>query len=133
MKIDYKKRWQRICHRFVESRAGPNTIFQASNTRWFFRANIRILVPEKTPSKTTLIIPIYSLEPILTVSAYFVEDLIAFERQLVGLSKLELLSLSPWKRTAVVPYKISCPLPSQPLGELFNSFWNVHLFREFVQ
>jgi hypothetical protein len=43
----------------------------------------RILVPEKhthTPSKITLIIPIYSLEPILTVSAYFVEDLIAFER-----------------------------------------------------
>ena len=35
---------------------------------------------KKTPSKTTLIIPIYSLEPILTVSAYFVEDLIAFER-----------------------------------------------------
>ena len=35
---------------------------------------------KKTPSKTTLIILIYSLEPILTVSAYFVEDLIAFER-----------------------------------------------------
>jgi hypothetical protein len=35
---------------------------------------------KKTPSKTTLIIPIYSLEPILTVSAYFVEYLIAFER-----------------------------------------------------
>ena len=35
---------------------------------------------KKTPSKKTLIIPIYSLEPIWTVSAYFVEDLIAFER-----------------------------------------------------
>jgi hypothetical protein len=35
---------------------------------------------QKKTSKTTLIIPIYSLEPILTVSAYFVEDLIAFER-----------------------------------------------------
>ena len=35
---------------------------------------------KNTPSKTTLIIPTYSLEPILKVSAYLVEDLIAFER-----------------------------------------------------
>jgi exonuclease I len=35
---------------------------------------------KKTPPKITLIIPIYSLEPIMTVSAYFVEDLIAFYR-----------------------------------------------------
>ena len=50
---------------------------------------------KNTPSKTTLIIPIYSLEPILTVSAYFVEDLIAFERQLVGLSQLEFQLVFP--------------------------------------
>ena len=49
---------------------------------------------KKTPSKATLIIPIYSLEPILTVSAHFVEDLIAFERHLVGLSRLKFLSFS---------------------------------------
>ena len=104
-----------------------NRIFIGLARMPFFR--LRILVgfserifeysfQKKTPSKTTLIIPIYSLEPILTVSAYFVEDLIAFERYLVGLSKLELLRFSLWKRTAVVPYQISCPLPSQPLVSL---------------
>jgi hypothetical protein len=31
----------------ADTRAGPNAIIQASNTRWFFRANIRILVPRK--------------------------------------------------------------------------------------
>ena len=57
----------------------------------FFRLRIGLLVgfserifeyafQKKTPSKTTLITLIYSLEAILTVSAYFVEDLIAFER-----------------------------------------------------
>ena len=66
-----------------------NRIFIGLARMPFFR--LRILVgfserifeysfQKKTPSKTTLIILIYSLEPILTVSAYFVEDLIAFER-----------------------------------------------------
>ena len=59
--------------------AGPNAIFQASNTRWFFRANIRILISEKHTIKNNINNP-YILIPILTVSAYFVEDLIAFER-----------------------------------------------------
>ena len=54
----------------------------------FFRLRILVGFSERifeysfqknTPSKTTLII-LYSLEPIETVSAYFIEDLIAFER-----------------------------------------------------
>ena len=42
------------------TRAGPNAIFQASNTRQFFRASIRILVPEKHTIKSinnTYILP----------------------------------------------------------------------------
>ena len=63
----------------ITIRAGPNAIFQASNSRWFFRAIIRIIIPEKHTIKNNINNP-YILIPILTVSAYFVEDLIAFER-----------------------------------------------------
>ena len=44
-----------VCHvHLAVIRAGPNAIFQALNTRWFFRANIRILVPEKHTIKNNI-------------------------------------------------------------------------------